>query len=65
MSGRPSTVKSDTKVPDVQSRLQGYISWGIHGIPKVSLGPIMPYYSTPCECPPLKRPYGRFKGGHP
>jgi hypothetical protein len=36
-----------------------------HGLPKVSLGPTMPYPSTPCKRPPLKRLYGCFRGGHP
>jgi hypothetical protein len=35
----------------------GRLAWGIHGIPNVSLGPTMPYPSTPS--------YGRIKGGRP
>jgi hypothetical protein len=35
-----------------------------HGLLKVSLGPTMPYPSTPCGRPPLKRPHGCFRGGH-
>jgi hypothetical protein len=38
---------------------------GGHGLPKVLLGPGMPYPSTPCGQPSLKRPYGRFRGDHP
>jgi hypothetical protein len=38
-------------------------SSGIHGLTKVSLGPAMPYHSTPGRQPPLKRPYNCFKGG--
>jgi hypothetical protein len=30
---------------------QARISWGIHGLPEVSLGPAMPYLSTPCRRP--------------
>jgi hypothetical protein len=40
----------------------GRISWGIHGLPKVSLMPAMPYHSTPCDREPLKRPYRHFRG---
>jgi hypothetical protein len=36
-----------------------------HGLLKVSLGSTMPYPSTPCGRPPLKRPYGRVRGGRP
>jgi hypothetical protein len=46
------------------SILQGCILVpGIHGLPKVSLGPPMatiPYNFTPCGQPPPKRPYIRF-----
>jgi hypothetical protein len=43
---------------------------GGHALPKVSLGPTMPYPFTPCRRPPLKRPYGCFmsdcpQGGRP
>jgi hypothetical protein len=38
---------------------------GGHGLPKVSLGPVMPYPSTPCRGAPLKQPYGCFRGGCP
>jgi hypothetical protein len=31
---------------------------GGHGLLKVSLGPTMPYASTSCGQPPLKRPHG-------
>jgi hypothetical protein len=34
------------------------------GLPKVSLGPTMPYPSTPCRRPPLKRLHGHFGAGH-
>jgi hypothetical protein len=43
--------------------IQGRISWGIHGLPKVSLGPAIPYHSTTCGRPTLKRPFGCFRGG--
>jgi hypothetical protein len=36
---------------------------GTHGLPKISLEPAMPNPSLPCGRPPLKLPYGRFKGG--
>jgi hypothetical protein len=29
----------------------------------VSLGPTIPYPPTPCRPPPLKQPYGHFRGG--
>jgi hypothetical protein len=35
----------------------GRMARGGHGRPNVSLGLIMPYPSTPCRQPPLKRPY--------
>jgi hypothetical protein len=38
---------------------------GSYGLPKVSLGPAMPYPSTPCRRPPLKWPYSVFMGGRP
>jgi hypothetical protein len=37
--------------------VQGRISRGIQRLPKILLKPAMPYHSTPCERPPLKRPY--------
>jgi hypothetical protein len=40
---------------------QARIPWGIHGLPKVSLGPTISYHSTPCRRPPLKRLWGRFR----
>jgi hypothetical protein len=45
------------------STLRGRVSRGIRGRPKVMLAPGMPYHSMPCRQPPLKRPYGRFRGG--
>jgi biotin synthase-related radical SAM superfamily protein len=36
---------------------QASFSWGIHELPKVLLGPVMPYHFTPYERTPLKRPY--------
>jgi hypothetical protein len=45
--------------------LQGRISRGIHGLPRVSLRPALPYPSTPCRQPPLKRLYSHFRDGHP
>jgi hypothetical protein len=44
---------------------QARISWGVHGLHKVSPGPAMPYHSTPCGRPVLIQPYGRFRGGRP
>jgi hypothetical protein len=38
----------------------GRMARGGHELPKVSLGPAMPYISTPCRRPPLKRSYGCF-----
>jgi hypothetical protein len=52
-----------------QARAYKMLPWayskGGHGLPKVLLGPTMPYASTPCGRPPLKRPYGRFRAGRP
>jgi hypothetical protein len=36
---------------------QGRIPRGIHGFPKVLLGPAMPYCFMPCKQPPLKQPF--------
>jgi hypothetical protein len=36
---------------------------GSHGLPKVLLEPAMTYPSMPCGRPPLKQPYGLFRGG--
>jgi hypothetical protein len=36
---------------------------GGHGLLKVSLGNTMPYPSTPCGRPPLKRPHSRLEVG--
>jgi hypothetical protein len=41
----------------------GYMAVGGHGLPKVSPGPAIPYPFMPCGGPPLKRPYGHFRGG--
>jgi hypothetical protein len=38
--------------------------WGKHGLPKVSLGPVIAHSSTACGQPTLKRPNGHFKSGH-
>jgi hypothetical protein len=38
---------------------------GGRGLLKVSLGSAMPYLSTPCKQPLLKRPHGRFRGDRP
>jgi hypothetical protein len=43
----------------------GRISWGIQGLPKVSLGSAMLDHSTACRRSPLKRPYSCFRGGRP
>jgi hypothetical protein len=42
---------------------QESISRAIYGLSKVLLGPAMPYHSTPCRRPPLKRHQSRFRGG--
>jgi Zn-dependent protease with chaperone function len=42
--------------------LQGRFSGGIHELSKVLLKPAMPYHSTPCRRPPLKK---RFQGRPP
>jgi hypothetical protein len=44
---------------------QGHISWGVNGLPNLSLGPAMLDQPTPGERPPLKLPYGRITGGCP
>jgi hypothetical protein len=41
------------------------ISRGDHGLQKAFLVPAMPYPSTPCGLPPLKRPYSCYSGSHP
>jgi hypothetical protein len=38
---------------------------GSHGLPKVSLRPVMPTLSLPCGRPPLKWRYAHFRGGCP
>jgi hypothetical protein len=38
---------------------------GGHGLPKVSLGPAMPYQSALYRWPPWKQPYSCFIGGRP
>jgi hypothetical protein len=43
---------------------QGRMARGGHGLPEALLGPAMPDPSMPCGQPPLKWPYGRFRGGH-
>jgi hypothetical protein len=42
-------------------RCQEHMARGGHGLPKVSLGPAMPYPFAPCRRPSLKRPYNRFR----
>jgi hypothetical protein len=44
-----------------------HISKGGHELPRprVSQGPALPYTSKPCGRPPLKRPYGCFRGDCP
>jgi hypothetical protein len=41
----------------------GTVARGGHGLPKLLLGPAMPYPSTPCGQPSLKWPYSHFRGG--
>jgi hypothetical protein len=43
----------------------GRMARGGHGLPKVSLGPAMPYQSTLYRWPPRKQPYSCFIGGRP
>jgi hypothetical protein len=43
----------------------GCMARGDHGIATVSLGPAMPYRSTPCRRLPLKWPYGNPRGSRP
>jgi hypothetical protein len=44
------------RVQDVlEVRVQRRISWGIHGLPEVSLGPTLPYHTLPCRQPSLKQ----------
>jgi len=42
---------------------QGRMARGGLGLPKVSLGPAMPYLSIPCGRPTLKPPCSCFRGG--
>jgi hypothetical protein len=46
-------------------RNQGRVSWGIHGLTKALLGLAMLDHSKPCGWPPLKWPYGCYRGGRP
>jgi DNA-directed RNA polymerase subunit RPC12/RpoP len=60
----PSQLKHHLQVKhDVEVMKQACISWGIHGLPKVSLKPAIPYHFTTCGQTTLKRPYGQFRGG--
>jgi hypothetical protein len=43
--------------------MHGHMAGDGHDLLKVSLGPTMPYPSTSCGRPPLKRPHGCFRGG--
>jgi hypothetical protein len=46
--------------------VQGCMTRGGQGLPKGSLGPAMPDpYICPAGGPPVKRPYGRFRGSPP
>jgi hypothetical protein len=53
-----------------QKRLSPINTWhdrmarGGHGVPKVLLGPTMPFPSTLCGWPPLKLPYSHFRSGY-
>jgi hypothetical protein len=38
----------------------GAFERGIHGLPKVLLGPAIPYHSMPCRWPSLKRPFQKW-----
>jgi hypothetical protein len=38
---------------------------GGHGLPKILLGPAMPYLNMSVRQPPLKQRYSRFRGGRP
>jgi hypothetical protein len=52
-----------TRVPRRAGQFQSCISWGIHGLSKVLLGPAMPDHYMPCGRPPHKRLYSHFRGG--
>jgi hypothetical protein len=45
--------------------MQVRLPWGIHGLTKLLLRPVIPYPSTPCGQPSLKWPYSRFRNGRP
>jgi hypothetical protein len=44
------------------ARQQGWISRGIHGLPKVLLAPAIPYNSMPYMWQPLKQPNSYLRG---
>jgi hypothetical protein len=64
--------KSEVGIQGVRDEVRDYmVSTGMwhgvadgHGLLEISLGPAMPYPSTPCRRPPLKLSYGRFRGDH-
>jgi len=45
--------------------LAAHMARGIHGLPKVLPGPLMPNPSMPCRWAISKQPYSHFKGGPP
>jgi hypothetical protein len=49
----------------VMSQHHGRMERGGHGLPKVSPGPAISTLLRPVGGPPLKQPYGRFRGGPP
>jgi hypothetical protein len=61
--GYPMMYASEEKVKGRDEGKHGHMARGGHGLLQVSLGPTMPYPSTPCGQPPLKRPHGRLRGG--
>jgi hypothetical protein len=40
------------------------MAWGGHGLPKVSLGTVIPCTFRPCWQPPQKWPYSHVRGSH-
>jgi hypothetical protein len=61
----PIKVRKIPCAADVVLSGMGVRHGGGRGLPRVSPGPAMPDPSMPCGRPPLKRPYGRFRGGPP
>jgi hypothetical protein len=45
------------RISSLRSSFRTRVSWSVCELPKATLGPVMPFHSTPCRRPPLKRPF--------